>query len=93
MINQAGWITLAPLSDILEKNYEVSIYLINYLSQSFMILYLPMNQPAVIALDRKGLKFGLSIGIILTTLGNWLKAMINLSFWWVVIGQSIIAAG
>ena len=67
--------------------------MINYLSQSFMIFYLPMNQPSVIALDRKGLKFGVSIGIVMTTVGLWMKAMVNLSFWWVVAGQTIIAMG
>ena len=58
-----------------------------------MLFYLPMNQPAVIALDRKGLRFGVCIGILMTTVGLWMKAMVNLSFWWVVAGQTIIAMG
>lgn len=67
--------------------------MINYLSQSFMLFYFPMNQPSVIALDRKGLRFGLCIGIVMTTIGLWMKAMVNISFWWVVTGQTIIAMG
>ena len=64
----------------------MSIYVINYLSQSFMIAYVPMNQPAVIALDRKGLKFGVVIGIVMTTVGLWMKCLVNQSFVWVIIG-------
>jgi MFS transporter, FLVCR family, feline leukemia virus subgroup C receptor-related protein len=71
----------------------VSIYVINYLSQSFMIAYLPFNQPAVIALDKYGLKYGVVIGTVLTTIGLWMKCLINESFVWVVIGQTIIAIG
>jgi hypothetical protein len=51
IVNQIGWIAFAPLSSVLQDTYQVSIYTINYLSQSFMIMYLPMNQPAVLALD------------------------------------------
>ena len=67
-------------------NYNVSIYEINYLSQSFMLAYPIMNQPAVWAIDRIGLKFGLSIGIAMTTVGLWLKFLINESFVYVIIG-------
>lgn len=86
IVNQIGWIAFAPLSSVLQSTYGVSIYTINYLSQSFMIMYLPINQPAVLALDKQGLKFGTCIGILLTTLGLWLKCLINQSFTYVVIG-------
>ena len=71
----------------------MSIYLINYLSQSFMLMYIPMNQPSVLALDRVGLRYGMIIGMIMTTIGMWLKCMINISFTYVVVGQTIIAMG
>lgn len=51
-----------------------------------MIAYIPMNQPAVIALEKKGLRFGVILGMILTTLGLWLKSLINYSFIYVVVG-------
>ncbi len=67
--------------------------MINYLSQSFMLAYPIMNQPAVWAIDRIGLKFGLSIGIGMTTVGLWLKFLINDSFTFVIVGQTIVAMG
>ncbi len=86
-----GWIAFAPLSDVLQNNYGVSIYLVNYLSQSFMLAYIPMNQPAVYVLDRIGLKTGMTVGIVGTTIGLWMKCLINISFNYVVIGQTVIA--
>jgi MFS family permease len=58
-----------------------------------MLMYLPFNQPAVIALDKKGLKFGVCIGIILTSIGLILKCLINKSFLYVIVGQTLIASG
>ena len=68
--------------------------MINYLSQSFMLLYIPMNQPAVMVLDRpNGLYRGLILGTALTTLGLWIKCLINFSFIYVIVGQTIVAIG
>ncbi len=59
-----------------------------------MILYVPMNFPSVTALDKWGLHFGLSIGIILSTIGLWMRCLlINQNFLWAVIGQTIMAVG
>ena len=64
---------------------------VNYLSMSFMMFFLPFNFPAVIALDRYGLRVGVLVGIIGTTLGLWIRCFIEKSFWSVIIGQTIIA--
>lgn len=58
-----------------------------------MLMYVPMNQPAVLVLDRAGLRQGMIIGMIMTTIGLWLKSLINFSFTYVVVGQTIIAMG
>jgi uncharacterized membrane protein YfcA len=45
-------------------------------------------------LDRKnGLYRGVVIGMILTTGGLWLKCLINESFIYVIVGQTLLAAG
>ena len=60
--------------------------MINYLSMSFMMWFLPINLPSVIALDRFGLRVAIIIGIAGTTLGLWIRVLINKSFMSVVIG-------
>jgi FLVCR family feline leukemia virus subgroup C receptor-related protein len=87
-INGACWISFAPLSSALVKvnifipltiikNYDVSLFIVNYMSFIFMIAFLPVNFPSVIALDNKGLRFGILTGIGLTVLGTWMRCLIN----------------
>ena len=59
---------------------------VNYLSMSFMMLFLPMNFPSVLALDKYGLRVGVLIGIFGTTAGLWLRCLIQQSFWFVIAG-------
>eukprot|EP00347_Sterkiella_histriomuscorum_P005469 403356498 len=56
-----------------------------------MIMYLPLNFPSVYALDKLGLRWGVLIGIALTALGLWVRCLINHSFAWVIVGQTILA--
>ena len=59
----------------------------------YMFLFLPVNFPSVIALDQKGLKVGVLIGISFTTTGLILRIMINHDFKWVIAGQTLMAVG
>ena len=61
------------------------------MSQIYMIAFLPVNFPSVAALDKWGLRSGLVIGISLTTLGLWLRCLINVHFAFVIAGQTVLA--
>ena len=56
-----------------------------------MMSFLLVNFPSVIVLDKLGLKYGLIIGISLTTLGLWLRCLINIHFTFAMVGQTIMA--
>jgi hypothetical protein len=56
-----------------------------------MIMFIPINFPSVIALDKLGLRMGVTIGIGLTTLGLWVRCFINFNFWFSVAGQIVLA--
>ena len=57
------------------------------------MIFAPLNFPSVIAIDKYGLRFGLCLGIIITTFGIALRSFINYSFWTVIVGQTICAIG
>lgn len=42
-----------------------------------MILFLPAQYPASLIMNKFGLRFGLTLGIVLTTVGAWLRCLIN----------------
>ena len=47
------------------------------MSYSFMALYLPMNFPCVYVVENYGLRWGVVSGIIITTIGLWIRVLIN----------------
>ena len=59
----------------------------------YMAAFLPCNFPAAIVLDKYGLRVGLLLGTLLTTIGLWLRCLINISFWFPFIGQTLMGIG
>ena len=59
---------------------------INYLSLIFMGAYLPVNFPSVAVIDKRGLRLGLIIGMVLTTVGLGIRCFINQGFYFALIG-------
>ena len=51
-----------------------------------MGVFVVFNFPSNIALDRKGLRFGVILGATLTAFGMWVKVLVNKSFDWVIVG-------
>lgn len=58
---------------------------------SYTLFYVPMNFPASIVLDKCGLRVGLILGFGLAAIGLWVKTLVNVSFWYVVAGQTMMA--
>ena len=103
LMNACGWISFATIGNILIKvsyyililikTYGVSLFMVNYMSISYMIVFIPINFPSVVALDKWGLQIGVQIGMILTALGLWFRVLIGQSFLFAMIGQTIMAFG
>jgi fucose permease len=64
----------------------VSLFTVNYLSLIYMFLFIPMNFPSTIILDKFGLRVGVLLGLAITVVGLWLRCAINTSFYYVVAG-------
>lgn len=58
-----------------------------------MFMFIPINFPSVAAIDQWGLKTGVLIGMALTTLGLWLRCLLNMTFYFAAVGQVILAIG
>ena len=71
----------------------MSLFLINYMSQIYMLMFVPVNFPSVAVLDNYGLRTGVTLGMGLTTLGIWLRCLSGQSFTYAVIGQTVMAIG
>lgn len=58
-----------------------------------MLFYLPMNFPCVYVVEKYGLRWGVIGGIVSTAVGLWIRCLINYSFIFALIGQTVIALG
>ena len=67
------------------------MFVVNYMSLIYLIMFVPVNFPSVAVLEKYGLRVGLIIGIGLTIVGLWLRCLINTSFIFVIIGQTVLA--
>lgn len=92
-INACGWISLSPEFLLLEDMYNVGPLIINFMSYSFMVLYLPMNFPCVYVVERYGLRVGIIGGIVTTALGLWVRCLLSTSIYFALFGQIIMALG
>ena len=67
--------------------------MVNMMSYSFMALYLPMNFPCVYIVEKYGLRWGVIGGIVSTALGLWIRCLVNQSFFFALLGNTIMALG
>lgn len=76
-VNACGWIQLSPVFLLAEDLYDVPPLVVNFMSFSFMALYLPMNFPCVYIVEKCGLRWGIIGGTVATALGLWIRCFIN----------------
>ncbi|MHA1772834.1 MAG: MFS transporter [Candidatus Heimdallarchaeota archaeon] len=91
-MTQVIWITFAGVTDESAAYYGVNNNMILLLSLVFMIAYVPMNFPACWLIDKLGLKWGTGIGVILTGLFGFLRAVAP-SYGWLLFFQIMTAIG
>ena len=92
-LNQICWISMQPIVGAIKNGYDVQNTDISLLSIIYMGVFVIFNFPANIALDRRSLRFGVNLGVVLTMVGMWIKVLINRSFLWVILGQMFAAVG
>lgn len=95
-MTQVIWITFAAITDESAAFYDVSDINILMLSVVFMIAYLPFNFLACYLIDKLGLKWGTGIGVILTGVFGFLRALtatVWVNYWLLLVFQIMAAIG
>ena len=92
-MNQVCWISLQPIAGAIENGYGFGSVIISSIGVTFMVIYIIVNFPANYAMEKLGLKYGILIGVTLSTLGMCVKVLVNVSFYYVMLGQFIAAVG
>jgi sugar phosphate permease len=92
-MTQVIWITFMGISKASAEHYNVSANLILLLSLIFMIVYIPVNFLACWTIDKFGLKWGTGIGVILTGVFGFLRAVSGTNYWLLFFFQFMTAVG
>jgi cyanate permease len=92
-INQALWITFAPITSEAVKFYSTSDLAIGLLSLCFMVVYILIFLPSAWLIDTWGIRRSVSVGAMLTAVFALTRGIFASSFTMVVISQLGIAVG
>ncbi|MGO9409786.1 MAG: MFS transporter [Spirochaetia bacterium] len=92
-INQALWITFAPITTEAMKFYSTSDLAIGLLSLCFMAIYILIFLPSAWLIDTWGVRRTVSVGAILTAVFALTRGVFASSFTMVIISQIGIAVG
>lgn len=91
-MSQMLWLNLAPLISYLQEHYHVDELTAGSLLFSFPLLYVLLSIHSGVLIDKKGYKFVIALGSIVSTIFAGLRIFDD-SFWVLFIGQTGIAAG
>ncbi len=89
---QIQWLTFAPIRSAAMVYYGVSGQWIDFLSMSYMFVFLFLSIPASYIIDTFGIRLGLGIGAVIAGVSSLIKGVFADSFTLVVIGQIGLAA-
>ncbi len=92
-MNQAAWITFAPITSAAAEFYRTSDLMIGLLSMIFMVIYVVIVIPAAWMIDTLGFRLAVSIGALLTAAGALIRGFLAASLPAVFIAQIVIAVG
>lgn len=91
-ISQMLWLNFAPIITQVQERYQVSELLASSLLLAFPLLYVLLSVHAGTMIDRKGFKYTVALGSIISAAFACLRIFDN-SFYFLLIGQIGIAVG
>jgi MFS family permease len=89
---EVQWVALAPVSRAAERFYGAqapagSVFGVDFLAMSYLLLYLVFSFPASYVIDTYGIRPGLGLGAAIAALGAMAKGLFPASFAAVLAGQ------
>ncbi|XP_074398697.1 choline/ethanolamine transporter FLVCR2 isoform X3 [Zonotrichia albicollis] len=73
LCNAFQWIQYGSINNVFTRFYGVSAFAIDWLSMSYMLIYIPLLFPVAWLLDKRGLRLIALAGSALNAMGAWVK--------------------
>lgn len=91
-MSQMLWLNFAPLVSFLQIKYNVSELMVSTLLLSFPLLYVVLSIHSGVMIDKKGYRYVIILGSIITTLFAFLR-IFDSNFYVLLLAQTGIAIG
>ncbi|GFG32507.1 hypothetical protein Cfor_04335 [Coptotermes formosanus] len=93
IVSTSQWTQYAIINNIVIRYYNVESVYVEWTAIVYMAVYVPAIIPALIFLEKKGLRWAIFLGALGTALGSWIKAVSVAPdrFWVTFTGQTFVA--
>ena len=86
-VNGMCWVVVTPISVSIAKAYGQSDAVVSIIPMCYMVIYVFVNFPSNWVIDVRGVKKGIVIGAVVTSLGAAIRCLITTNFYFVIAGQ------
>ena len=77
---------MQPIASVVQKAYDKQLVVVNSLTILYLLVSIFTNLPSNYLLDRMGCRNGIIAGLFLSLVGMWVKCLINVNFWFAILG-------
>ena len=80
-------IGFSPITSLMAKVYDVDPNITTMLVLCYAVIFIPFNFPANMLINSSGIAWPIRIACVLFIVGAWVRLLIRVNFYFVVIGQ------
>lgn len=93
IVSTSQWTQYAIINNVVMRYYNVKSAYVDWTAIIYMAVYVPAIIPALVFLEKKGLRWTIFLGTLGTALGSWIKAVSVAPdrFWVTFTGQTFVA--
>ncbi len=92
-LTQLYWLNFAAIETFIEERFTITASTVMWFTLVFPLVYVLLSMPAGMVIDRKGFKYGVSIGALFTGIFAMVRLINTDSFTVLLISQIGIAVG
>jgi MFS family permease len=92
-LTQLFWLNFSAIDTYIEDTMHISAMSTGFLTLVFPIVYIILSIPAGVLVDKKGFKYGVGIGVVLTGIFAMARLISPHSYTMLLVSQIGIAAG
>ena len=86
-VNGVCWVVVSPISVSVGRAYGQSDAVVSIIPMCYMVIYTFVNFPSNWVIDVRGIKKGIVVGAVVTSLGAAIRCLITYNFFFTIAGQ------